>query len=119
MLGFVTWLDDPAWEDVMEATDNNATTVRGPVDTGIDPATGLGPGQRFLDRAELIERMAKAMRLKSGIDLPHAYFVEQVKLQLAGSPAFDRSLLGPESGKAKGAVSYQSADCFRAWALRE
>lgn len=103
----------------MEAIDSNAAATRVSADTSIDSAAGIRSGQRFLDRAELIDRMAKALRLKSGLDLPHGYFVEQVKLQLAGSPAFDRSLLGADDHRQGTAASYQSADCFRAWAIRE
>lgn len=103
----------------MEATDSNAAATRVSADTSIESVAGIRSGQRFLDRAEMIDRMAKALRLKSGLDLPHGYFVEQVKLQLAGSPAFDRSLLGNDDDKPGTAAAYQSADCFRAWAIRD
>ena len=74
---------------------------------------------RLLDRTEMIERLANDLRLKSGLDLPHAYFVQQIKLQLSGSPAFDHSLLEPESPAARRAANYQSAACFEAWAIRD
>ena len=80
---------------------------------------GQGGKDRVIGRDEIIERMASALRLKSGLDLPQAYFVEQVKLQLAGSPAFDRSLLGPGEERADRQASLGSADCFRAWAIPE
>ncbi|MBB4063378.1 hypothetical protein [Gellertiella hungarica] len=80
---------------------------------------GSADGSRLLGRAEMIDRLAHAMRLRSGLDLPHAYFVEQVKLQLAGSPAFDKSLSEPETRAARRAATYQSAACFEAWAIRD
>lgn len=75
---------------------------------------------RSLDTPELIERLAENLRLTSGIDLPHAYFVEQVKLQLAGSTAFDASLVANADGNKAGSGSqYQSAALFKAWAIPE
>ncbi len=103
----------------MEATDSMAKAARGPAETAIETTAAISGTPRFLDRVEMIDRLAKAMRLKSGLDLPHAYFVEQVKLQLAGSPAFDRSLLGEDEDRTTPTSSYQSADCFKAWAMRD
>lgn len=103
----------------MEVTDSTAAAKRGLAETPSE-STGNPPGgQRFMDRKEFVDRLAQAMRLKSGLDLPHAYFVEQVKLQLAGSPAFDKSLLGSEGNDNHRMPAHQSADCFRAWAIPE
>ncbi|OJU06397.1 hypothetical protein DEM27_04175 [Metarhizobium album] len=73
---------------------------------------------RHLDTPEFIDRLAEKLRHSSGIDLPHAYFVEQVKLKLAGSPAFDASLgeAAPEAAN-KPLPDYQSSACFTAWAI--
>ncbi len=101
----------------MGVTDSNAAIAKASAEASVEAAANLGLGHRLLDRKELIDRMAKALRLKSGLDLPHGYFVEQVKLQLAGSPAFDRSLLGPEAEESREPASYRSADCFKAWAI--
>ncbi|CAN7539629.1 hypothetical protein LJR030_005519 [Rhizobium sp. LjRoot30] len=75
---------------------------------------------RHLDTPEFIDRLAEKLRHSSGIDLPHAYFVEQVKLKLAGSPAFDASLgeAAPEAAN-KPSSDYQSSACFMAWANPE
>lgn len=72
-----------------------------------------------LDTPELIDRMAAEMRASSGSDLPHAYFVEQVKLKLAGQktridkPANDAVL------KAKPGSPEHPSAIFHAWALGE
>lgn len=73
---------------------------------------------RAMGTPELIDRLAKEMRLRSCLDLPHAYFVEQVKLQLSGSPAFDASLAAEARGRLP--AGDRGGDAFyRAWALRE
>lgn len=74
---------------------------------------------RLMDGAELLDQLAHAMRLRSGLDLPHAYFVQQVKLQLSGSPAFDQSLANPEEQRGREMPAYESAACFQAWAMRD
>nr|WP_316655240.1 hypothetical protein [uncultured Gellertiella sp.] len=75
---------------------------------------------RTLDRVELIDRLANEMRMKSGLfDMPHAYFVAQVKLQLSGNPAFDKSLASDNDTSGKPASTLQSAACFHAWAMRD
>lgn len=76
-------------------------------------------GSRLIGTTEMIERLANAMRLRSGLDLPHAYFVEQVKLQLSGSPAFDHSLEEPSGTKPASGPSYHGSACFEAWAMRD
>lgn len=93
--------------------------VSGAANTNLPSTSSHEDRQHVMDRKELIDRLAISMRLKSGLDLPHGYFVEQVKLQLAGSPAFDRSLAEPESQPGKNAAIYQSAACFQAWAMRD
>lgn len=74
---------------------------------------------RLMDGTELLDQLAQAMRLRSGLDLPHAYFVQQVKLQLSGSPAFDQSLANPDEQGGRAMPAYESAACFQAWAMRD
>lgn len=74
---------------------------------------------RLMDGTELLDQLAQAMRLRSGLDLPHGYFVQQVKLQLSGSPAFDQSLANPEDQTRREMPAYESAACFQAWAMRD
>ena len=70
-----------------------------------------------LDTPELIDRLAAEMRVSSGTDLPHAYYVAQVKLKLAGNkttadkPANDATL------KAKPGSAEHPSAIFHAWAL--
>lgn len=56
--------------------------------------------------AEFIDRFAESIRADSGVDLPHAYFVEEARRLLAGG-------LPPAPGRPS---PYQSSACFDAWA---
>lgn len=104
----------------MDTTAKGTDSRPAPAETAKPAAPGSADGSRLLGTAEMIERMAHAMRLRSGLDLPHAYFVEQVKLQLAGSPAFDRSLEGPSASRKAGrSPAYHGSACFEAWAMRD
>ncbi len=103
----------------MDTTAHTAETPPVSVETAKPAASGSTDGSRLIGSAEMIDRLAKALRLKSGLDLPHAYFVEQVKLQLSGSPAFDRSLEGNAALKASRAAAYHGSACFEAWAMRD
>lgn len=103
----------------MDITVREQGATSGSASSAANSNTGPDNGQRLMDRAELIERLAQSMRLKSGLDLPHAYFVEQVKLKLAGSPAFDQSLVEPDDPAAKRSAHFKSAACFEAWAMRD
>ena len=48
------------------------------------------PADRALEAPALIDRLAEQMRQSSDVDLPHSYFVEQVRLGLAGKDLADR-----------------------------
>lgn len=80
--------------------------------------TSIKDHGRAMGSPELIEKMAKEMRLRSCLDLPHAYFVEQVKLQLSGSPAFDASLAANDD-TAPARADRRTDSFYRAWALRD
>jgi hypothetical protein len=72
-----------------------------------------------LDTPEMIDRLAAEMRASSGADLPHAYFVEQVKLKLAGEkPGADRPANDAVLNAKPGSAEHPSA-IFHAWALGE
>lgn len=103
----------------MDNTAQKTVTSSFAVETVRPDASGSPDGSRLLGRAEMIDRLAHAMRLKSGLDLPHGYFVEQVKLQLAGSPAFDRSLERTGEVRTGSAAAYRGSACFEAWAMRD
>ena len=73
---------------------------------------------RLVDSPELIERLAQELRLRSDPGLPHTFYVEQAKRQLAGrnglSGAAARDhILGARQ------MPLQSASVFRAWAMPE
>ncbi|MCJ8519374.1 hypothetical protein ABID21_002409 [Pseudorhizobium tarimense] len=73
---------------------------------------------RRIDRPELVERLAKELRLRSDPDLPHEVYVEQVRRQLAGRSGLSgatarEQILGTRK------MPLQSASVFRAWAMRE
>jgi len=69
-----------------------------------------------LETSELIERLATEMRAASNTDLPHAYFVEQVKLQLAGLDPNDRNDADIVRHSAK-VVTAGTTSVFHSWAL--
>jgi hypothetical protein len=62
----------------------------------------------------MLNRLAEALKAKSGSDLPLSCFVEQVKLQLAGgrSPEDMDRLTKDQDNRSH-------TDCFRAWAMPE
>ena len=72
------------------------------VSTGLDPRS-----------ADFLDRFAETMRAESGMDLPHAYFVEEARLRLAGGTVHHLAdhHTTPEQ--------FQSSCCFDAWAKDE
>lgn len=68
---------------------------------------------RQLGSQEFIDRLAEDLRQSSDTDLPHAYFVEEVKLQLAGK---GRAEPVQDNNPAR---RYQTSDCFKSWAFQE
>lgn len=78
---------------------------------------GLDQG-RFMDSPELIERLARELRLRSDPDLPQDFYIQQVRRQLAGrnglsNAAAREHILGTRK------MPLQSASVFRAWAMPE
>lgn len=72
---------------------------------------------RIMESPELIQRLARELRLRSDPHLPQEFYVEQVRRQLAGrsgsgSMSKDQ-ILGPRK------MPLQSASVFRAWAMPE
>lgn len=69
---------------------------------------------RSLNTPEFIDRLARELHSHGDPDLPHSYYVEQVKLRLAGkdSSAVEAEVTNPN-------IPYASSDCFRAWAIGE
>ncbi len=59
---------------------------------------------------EFLDRFADTMRAESGLDLPHAYFVEEARLRLASGVV--HHLVDRHTTPAQ----FQSSCCFDAWA---
>ncbi|MDQ0423201.1 hypothetical protein GVN24_23540 [Rhizobium sp. CRIBSB] len=72
---------------------------------------------RAIEAPELIDRLAEQLRASSDVDLPHSYFVEQVRLGLAGKDLADRVAANDiESGAHRGKRT-QPRSVFHAWAM--
>lgn len=52
----------------------------------LDASASIYP-PRAIETPEMIERLAQEMRARSSEELPHAFFVDQVKRQLSGIKA--------------------------------
>jgi hypothetical protein len=72
------------------------------VHTGPDPQS-----------ADFPDHSAKTLRPESRLDLPHAYFVEEARLRVAGSGVYH---LATHPTKPE---EFQSSACFDAWAKDE
>lgn len=75
--------------------------------------------ERCTSTQHFIDRLAEELRASGGVDLPHSYFVAQVKIRLAGRDLSDRDAANDaelliRSWKAKVAPSV-----FNAWARRD
>ncbi|QLF70990.1 hypothetical protein FE840_016345 [Peteryoungia desertarenae] len=75
------------------------------------------PAARVIGTPELIDRLAEELRSSSDVDLPHSYFVEQVKLRLAGSTDPDRLAANAVESRSPAYSRKVSASVFQAWAM--
>ena len=72
------------------------------------------PAEKDFDTQELIDRLATELRAKSDPDLPHTFYVEQVRRQLAGKPVETSAAnAGPAPAEQDG------SSVFRSWAMPE
>jgi len=71
---------------------------------------------RFMDSPELIERLARELRLRSDPHLPHDFYIQQVRRQLAGRSALTGAA-AREQVLGTRMMPLQSASVFRAWAM--
>ena len=75
------------------------------------------PADRAMEAPQLIDRLAEELRASSDVDLPHSYFVEQVRLGLAGKDLADRLAANDiESGAHRG-KRQPARSVFHAWAM--
>jgi hypothetical protein len=71
---------------------------------------------RAIDAPELIDRLAEKLRASSDVDLPHSYFVEQVRLGLAGADLTDHAAANAiETGAHRGKPA-ATQSVFNCWA---
>ncbi|MCM2398877.1 hypothetical protein NBH19_22610 [Rhizobium sp. S95] len=74
---------------------------------------------RALEAPEFIDRLAEELRASSDIDLPHAYFVEQVKLGLSGRELTDVEAANDIEGYTRPPHARVAASVFNCWAMPE
>lgn len=74
---------------------------------------------RALNKPEFIERLAEQLRATSDVDLPHAYFVEQVRLGLAGRDLTDLAAANDIEGASRPRTQQAGSSVYRAWAMPE
>jgi hypothetical protein len=84
------------------------------------PVAGDDPS-RALETPELIDRLAVEMRAIGDRDLPHSFYVEQVKRKLAGSKSRTDPVAAndqaAEPPKAK--IAATTSSVFQCWAMPE
>lgn len=73
---------------------------------------------RAIEKAELIDRLAREMRVASGGELPHSFCVEQVKRKLAGKSAETAAANSVAALSAKKAQA-GGGSVFHSWAMPE
>ncbi len=78
-----------------------------------------GPDKtRLIETPEMIDRMAAELRARSDTDLPHSFYVEQVRRQLAGEARQTSAAANDDTSVAvRGGQAHPSV--FHAWALSE
>ncbi|MCJ9671184.1 hypothetical protein MOV61_13560 [Neorhizobium sp. BETTINA12A] len=79
------------------------------------PEASKDRDSRSLDTAEMIDRLATEMRARTGGELPHSFYVDQVRRQLAGK-SVAMSAANTETAREKGK---EEASVFHAWAFSE
>jgi hypothetical protein len=72
----------------------------------------------LIETPEMIDRMAAELRARSDTDLPHSFYVEQVRRQLAGE-ARTRSAAANDDGSIAARSGQAHPSVFHAWALSE
>lgn len=74
------------------------------------------PTDRTIEAPELIDRLAEKLRASSDVDLPHSYFVEQVRLGLAGADLTDHAAANAIESGAHRRKRAATQSVFDAWA---
>ncbi|HEV7433973.1 MAG TPA: hypothetical protein VGO22_03750 [Pseudorhizobium sp.] len=89
---------------------NDMPVPRKPV---LDTASERG---RLKGNDDLVERLARELRLRSDPHLPHEFYIEQVRRQLAGRMGVTGAPVGDQILGTRTAP-LQSASVFHAWAM--
>ena len=71
-----------------------------------------------IESPELIDRLATELRSSGDRDLPHAFYVEQVKRTLAGETSPEGLVAANDDGNNR-ASSLCSSSVFQCWAMPE
>lgn len=72
---------------------------------------------RAIDAPELIDRLAERLRASSDVDLPHSYFVEQVRLGLGGIDLADQMIANDIESAGRKQQKTAAQSVFHAWAM--
>ena len=75
------------------------------------------PADRAMGAPQLIDRLAEELRASSDVDLPHSYFVEQVRLGLAGRDMADRVVANDVESGAPRSRKANAGAVFHAWSM--
>lgn len=67
----------------------------------------------------IIDRLAEELRASGGVDLPHSYFVEQVRLRLARSDLSTLDTADTARTLIRGWKPKAAPSVFNAWAMPE
>lgn len=71
---------------------------------------------RSIGSPELIERLAREMQAREGADLPHAFYVEQIRRQLSGEPPINVTNKPSDMNATTPAAT---SSVFQCWAMPE
>ncbi|WP_416795469.1 hypothetical protein [Ciceribacter azotifigens] len=67
----------------------------------------------------IIDLLAEELRASGGVDLPHSYFVEQVRLRLAGRDLSTLDTVDTARALIRGWKPRAAPSVFNAWAMPE
>ncbi|MCO5730432.1 hypothetical protein [Rhizobium sp. SSA_523] len=83
------------------------------------PVQSATDRERLIETPEMIDRMAAELRARSDTDLPHSFYVQQIRRQLAGEARAGERTAANDSGKGANRTGQLHPSVFHAWALSE
>ncbi|MGF0538747.1 hypothetical protein ACQQ2Q_12180 [Agrobacterium sp. ES01] len=87
--------------------------------TGIDRIISVSGTDRAMNAPEVIDRLAEQLRASGDMDLPHSYYVEEVKLRLAGRDLRDRATANDAERIIRRETRASTSSVFHSWAMRD